>query len=106
MIMSESGWMIFIRSMLDTGASINILPKEVFDCHHVGKLQLFLIEWCFVNGLVRKPHDIVEDVIVRIGDRYFPIGFLVIDMKLIREPSQALIILRQPFLTTMKVITD
>ena len=26
------------QSLLDTGTSINILPKSVFDCHHVGEL--------------------------------------------------------------------
>ena len=34
--------MSFTRSFLDTGASINILPKAVFDRHHVGELQPFL----------------------------------------------------------------
>ena len=38
MIMSEIGGMTFTRSLLDTRASINILPKEVFDRHHVGEL--------------------------------------------------------------------
>ena len=38
MIMSEIGGMNFTRSLLDTGASINILPKAVFDRHHVGEL--------------------------------------------------------------------
>ena len=41
-ITSEIGGMTFARSLLDTGASINILPKAVFDCHHVGELQLSL----------------------------------------------------------------
>ena len=40
MITSEIGGMSFTRSLLDTGASINILPKVVFDRHHVGELQL------------------------------------------------------------------
>ena len=44
MITSEIGGMSFTRSLLDTGASINILPKAVFDCHHVGELQPFLVE--------------------------------------------------------------
>ena len=35
MITSEIGGMSFTRSLLDTGASINILPKAVFDRHHV-----------------------------------------------------------------------
>ena len=38
---SEIGGMSFIRSLLDKGASINILPKAVFDRHHVGELQPF-----------------------------------------------------------------
>ena len=38
MITGEIGGMSFTRSLLDTGASINILPKAVFDCHHVGEL--------------------------------------------------------------------
>ena len=64
MITSEIGGMTFTRSLLDTGASINILPKTVFDRHHIGELQPFLIELCLVDGSVRKPHGIVEDVIV------------------------------------------
>ena len=43
MITSEIGGMTFTRSLLDTGASINILPKAVYDRHHVGELQPFLI---------------------------------------------------------------
>ena len=36
MITSEIGGMSFPRSLLDTRASINILPKVVFNRHHVG----------------------------------------------------------------------
>ena len=106
MITSEIGGMNFTRSLLDTGASINILPKAVFDRHVVGELQPFLIELCLVDGLVRKPHDIVEDVIVRIEGCYFPVHFLVVDMKITKELSQAPIILGRPFLATAKAITD
>ena len=37
-IMSEIRGMPFTRSLLDTGVSINILTKAVFDRHHVGEL--------------------------------------------------------------------
>ena len=43
MITSEIGGMTFTRSLLDTGASINILPKAVFDRHHVGELQPYRV---------------------------------------------------------------
>ena len=38
MITSEIGGMTFTRSLLDTEASINILPKVVYDHHHEGEL--------------------------------------------------------------------
>ena len=62
MITSEIVGMSFTRSLLDTGASIYILPKDVFDRHHVGELQPFLVELCLADGSVRKPHGLVEDV--------------------------------------------
>ena len=105
-ITSEIGRMTFTRSLLDTGASINILPKAVFDRHHVGELQPFLIELCLADGSVRKPHGIVEDVIVRIEGCYFSIDFLVVDLKITNELSQAPIIPGRPFLATAKAVTD
>ena len=105
MITSEIGGVSFTRSLLDTGASINILPKAVFDRHYVGELQPFLVELCLADGSVRKPHGLVEDVIVRTEDCYFPIDFLVVDMKMTKELSQAPIILGRPFLATVKAVT-
>ena len=93
MIMSEIGGMSFTRSLLDAGASINILPKSLFDRYHVGELKPFLVELCLADGSVRKPHGIVEDVITKIEDCYFLVDFLVVDMKTTKELSQAPIIL-------------
>ena len=84
--------MTFTRSLLDTGVSINILPKAVFDRHHVGELQHFFVELCLADRLVRKPYNIVEDVILRIEDCYFLVDFLVVDMKMTKELNQAPII--------------
>ena len=106
MITSEIGGMNFTRSLLDTGAIINILPKAVYDRHHVGELQPFIIELCLADGSVRKPHGIVEDVIVRIEGCYFLVNFLVVGMKITKELSQAPIILGRPFLSTAKAVTD
>ena len=65
MITSEIGGTNFLRSILDTGASINILPKAILNYHHAGELQAFLVELCLANGSVRKPHNILEDVIAK-----------------------------------------
>ena len=105
-IMSAIGEMTFTRSLLDIGPSINILPTAVFDRHHVGELQPFLIELCLADGSIKKPYGIVEDVIVRIEGCYFLVDFLVIDMKITKELRQAPIILGRPFLATAKAVTD
>ena len=54
MITSEIWGMSFNRSLLDTRASINILPKAVFYRHHVGELQPFLVELCLADGSIRS----------------------------------------------------
>ena len=106
MITSEIGGMSFTRSLLDSEASINILPKAVFDCHHVAELQPFLGELCLAGGSFRKPHGVVEDVIARIKYCYFLVDFLVVDMKMTKELSQVPIILGRPFLATTKAVTN
>ena len=106
MIMSEIGGMSIMRSLLDTEASINILPKSVFDRYHVGELQPFPVEGCLADGSVRKRHGIVEDVIIKIEDCCFPVDFLVVDMKTSKELCYASIILGRRFLATVKAITD
>ena len=45
-------------------------------------------------------------MIVRIEGCYFPVDFLVVDMKITKELSQAPIILGRPFLATTKAVTD
>ena len=59
--------------MLRYEARINILPKTAFGCHHEGELQPFFVELCLADGSMRKPHGIVDTVIVRIEDWYFSI---------------------------------
>ena len=105
-ITGKIGGMSFTRSLLDTGASINILPKAIFNRPHAGELQSFLVKLCLADGSVRKPHGVVEDVIVRIEDYYFPVDFLVIDLKMTKELSQAPNILGRLFLATAKAVTD
>ena len=45
-------------------------------------------------------------MIVRIEGCYFPVDFLVVDMKITKELIQAPIILGRPFSATAKAITD
>ena len=53
MISCEIGGRTFTRSLLDTGASVNILPKGVYDVCLLGELQPLFIELSLADGSVR-----------------------------------------------------
>ena len=105
-ISCEIGGRTFTRSLLDTGASVNILPKGVYDACPLGELQPLFIELRLADGSVRRPHGVVEDVIVKVENCYFPVDFIIVDMKSTKDLTDSPIILGRPFLATAKAITD
>ena len=106
MISCEIGGKTFTRSLLDTGASVNILPKGVYDICPLGELQPLFIELSLADGFMRRPHGIIEDVIVKVENCYFLVDFLIVDMKSTKEFTNSAIILGRPFLATVKAITN
>ena len=59
-----------------------------------------------MDGSVRRPHDVVEDVIVKVENYYFHVDFIILDMKSTKDFTDSPIILGRPFLATAKAITD
>ena len=55
---------------------------------------------------MRRPHRVVEDVIVKVKNCYFSVEFIIMDMKSMKDFTNSLIILGRPFLATAKAITD
>ena len=106
MISCEIGGRTFTRSLLDTGASVNILPKGVYDVCPLGELKPLFIELSLVDGSVRRPHGVVEDVIVKVENCYFPVDFIIVNMKSTKDLTDSPIILGRPFLATAKAIAD
>ena len=106
MISCEIGGRTFTRSLLDTGASVNILPKGVYDVCPLGELQPLFIELSLADGSMRRPHGVVEDVIVKVENCYFPADFIIVDMKSMKDLTDSLILLGRPFLATAKAIMD
>ena len=106
MISCEIGGRTFARSLLDTGASVNMLPKGVYDIFPLGELQPLFIELSLADGSVRRTHCVVEDVIVKGENYYFLVDFIIVDMKSTKDLTDFPIILGRPFLATAKAITD
>ena len=55
---------------------------------------------------MRRPHGVVEDVIVKVENCYFLVDFIIVDMKSTKDLTDSPIILWRPFLATAKSITD
>ena len=106
MISCEIGGRTFTRSLLYMGASVNILPKGVYDICPLDELQPLFIELSLADGSVRRPHSVVEDVIVKVENFSFLVDFIIVDMKSTEDFTDSPIILGRPFLATVKALTD
>ena len=106
LITCEIGGMIFNRPLLDSGASVNVMPKALYDKFKFGDLEPIMLELQLADGSIREPYGKLEDVIVKVEKCKFPVDFTVVDMKISGNLSHAPIILGRPFLATAKAITD
>ena len=106
MINCEIRGRTFTRSLLNTGPSVNILLKVVYDTCPLIELQPLFIELSLADGSLRRTHDIMKDVIVKVENCYFPVNFIIVDMKSMKDFTNAPIILGRPFLSTVEAITD
>ena len=93
MISCEIGGRTFTRSLLDTGPTVNILPKGVYDTCPLQELQPLFIKLSLADGSVRRLHGIVEDMIVKVEKCYFLVDFIIMDMKFMKDFTDAPIIL-------------
>jgi hypothetical protein len=71
---------IFEEALCDYGASINIMPKVIYEKIH--RDQLLYITMCLqlADQTLCYPKGILEDVGVRVGQSYIPADFVVIEI--------------------------
>ena len=95
------------KSLLDLGASVNLLPYSVYKQLGLGELKPTNITLSLADRSVRIPKGIVEDVLVKIDKFYYPVDFVVLYTEPIaNEPNHVPIILGRPFLATANAIIN
>ena len=95
------------KSLLDLGASVNLMPYSVYKQLGLGELKPIKIALSLANRSVKIPKGIVEDDLVKIDKFYYPVDFVVLDTEPIAsEPNHIPIILGRPFLATANVIIN
>ena len=89
------------HALLDLGASVNLLPYSVYEKLGLGELKPTLVTLQLTDHRIQKSRGVVEDVLVQVEKFYFPMGFVVLDMKpLANSETHITVILGRPFLST------
>ena len=95
------------KSLLDLGASVNLLPYSLYKQLGLGELKPTNIILSLADRSVKIPKGIVEDVLVKVDKFYCPVDFVVLDTEPIaNEPNHVPIILGRPFLATANAIIN
>ncbi|XP_042448421.1 uncharacterized protein LOC122033464 [Zingiber officinale] len=96
----------FEDAIVDLGASINVMPKSVFQALGIGPLQPTGVVIQLANQSFAHPVGVIEDVLVKVKELIFPADFYVLDMEGDALSSHVPIILGRPFLKTAKTKID
>ncbi|XP_021715002.1 uncharacterized protein LOC110682970 [Chenopodium quinoa] len=94
----------FERCMLDLGASINVMPKSVYDTLNVGPLSKTNVVIQLADRSNAFPMGVLEDVLVQVNELVFPADFYVLDMG--DRSDSVPLLLGRPFLKTSKTKID
>ncbi|GAV57037.1 hypothetical protein CFOL_v3_00575 [Cephalotus follicularis] len=100
LISCKIGNLLIEISLLDLGASVNILPSLVYDHFGFGELKPTEVTLQLTDRSLKIPKGFIEDVLVKVDELYFPVDFLVLDMETPAIGKPHSIILGRPFLAT------
>ena len=93
--------------MLDFGASVNLLPFSVYLQLGIGELKPTSVTLQLADCSIRKPRGVVEDVLVKVENFYYPVDFIILNIEPTLHPSANIpIILGRPFLATTNALIN
>jgi hypothetical protein len=100
-ILISIGQNIFEEAVCDHGASINIMPKIIYEKFLGDTLLYTTICLQLADQLLCYPKGILEDIYARVGNSYVLVDFMVVEIGGYERPP---IILGRPILNTAKAI--
>ncbi|KAK8715237.1 hypothetical protein V6N13_042575 [Hibiscus sabdariffa] len=91
------------KALCDPGASINLMPKYVFQKLGIREAKPTTVMLHLADRSYVQPEGKIEDILVQVDKFIFPSNFLIQDYE---ADEHALIILGRPFLATCRVLLD
>ena len=95
------------KSLLDLGASVNLLPYSMSKQLGLGELKPTSITLSLADRSIKIPKGTIEDVLIQVDRFYYPVDFVVLDTEPVAVgPNHVPIILGRPFLATSNAIIN
>jgi len=94
------------RTLLDLGASVNLLSYSVFQSLNLGELKPTSVTLLLAHKSVKVPRGIVEDVLVQVDKFIYPVDFIVLDTQPVEACNSFPVILGRPFLATSNALIN
>ena len=95
------------KTLLDLGASVNLLLYLVYKQLGVGKLKPTRITLQLADRSIKIPKGEVEDVLNKVGEFIFPVDCVVLETAPVENPrGQITVILGRPFLATLNTLIN
>ncbi|KAK8999708.1 hypothetical protein V6N11_065205 [Hibiscus sabdariffa] len=91
------------KALCDPGASINLMPKSVFQKLGIGEAKPTTVMLQLADHSYVQPEGKIEDILVKVDKFIFPADFLILDCEV---DEYAPIILGRPFLSTSRAVID
>ncbi|RDX70766.1 hypothetical protein CR513_49957, partial [Mucuna pruriens] len=96
----------FVETMLDLGASINVMPASIYRSLNFGDLEPIGMTIQLANRSIVQPLGVLEDVLVQVNELIFPADFYVLDMEDETSGKESTLILDRPFVMTARTKID
>jgi hypothetical protein len=72
---------LFERALLDLGARVNLLSFIVYEILGLGEFQPTSITLQLANRSIKRPRDILEDVMVKVCEFIFLADFIILEIR-------------------------
>ncbi|XP_050918659.1 uncharacterized protein LOC127136105 [Lathyrus oleraceus] len=97
------GNFVIDKALCDLGASVSLMPLSICERLKLGEVRPTRMSLQLTDHSVKFLVGMLENVLVRIGQFYIPIDFIIMD---INEDSNIHIILERSFFATVGAIID
>ncbi|XP_017441065.2 uncharacterized protein LOC108346497 [Vigna angularis] len=91
------------RTLIDLGASINLMALSMFKNIEGLELKPTRMTLQLVDRSLKYPYGVVEDVLVKVDKFLFPVDFVIMEME---EDVDVPLIPGRPFMKTSRVLID